>query len=242
MSQLNYGLYEFDKYGYMQPPPPKLNGGLYTGQPFKYDNKIELEQDPEKTPWSNSHIESAAPAEIAEPSTKNKAKQLSFPVEPIAPEKKDLETASTVSVQATRTDKLPVVPQAQPESVNPIGKPASSSLTPQTPPSSDPEPMSTEQPTKLLESDSRITIRAIVNSWIEVRDDFSNTNLMARLLNKGDTYDVPNQAGLSLHTGNAGALEILVDGVIVPAIGEVGAVQRGVQLDPDALVAGTATQ
>jgi hypothetical protein len=35
MSQLNYGLYEFDKYGYMQPPSPKLNGGLYTGEPFK---------------------------------------------------------------------------------------------------------------------------------------------------------------------------------------------------------------
>ncbi len=214
----------------------------YTEQPLKYDNKIESEQSSEKTPRSNSHIESAAPAETAEPSTKNKAKQLSLPVEPIAPEKKDLETTSTVSVQATRTDKLPIDPQAQPGSVNPIGKLASSSLTPQTLPSSDLKPRSTEQPTKLLESESRITIRAIVNSWIEVRDDFSNTNLMARLLNKGDTYDVPNQAGLSLHTGNAGALEILVDGAVVPAIGEVGAVQRGVQLDPDALVAGTATQ
>ncbi|MBM09024.1 MAG: hypothetical protein CMF69_05530 [Magnetovibrio sp.] len=89
---------------------------------------------------------------------------------------------------------------------------------------------------------SRITIKAIANSWIEIRDDFSNTNLMARLLNKGDTYDVPNQAGLSMHTGNAGALRIIVDGVIVPGIGEVGAVRRGVQLDPDALVAGTAAQ
>ena len=34
MSQLNYGLYEFEKYGYMEAPPPKLNGGLYTGEPF----------------------------------------------------------------------------------------------------------------------------------------------------------------------------------------------------------------
>ena len=144
--------------------------------------------------------------------------------------------------RATRTDKLRIAPQAQPGSVNPNGMPASSNITPQIPPASDLESVSTEQPTKLLPSESRITIRAIVNSWIEVRDDFSNTNLMARLLNKGDTYDVPNQAGLSLHTGNAGALEILVDGVIVPAIGEVGAVQRGVELDPDALVAGTATQ
>ena len=34
-SSLEYGLYEFDKYGYMQAPKPKLNGGLYTGEPFK---------------------------------------------------------------------------------------------------------------------------------------------------------------------------------------------------------------
>ena len=34
MSRLNYGLYEFEKYGYMEAPPPKLNGGLYTGEPF----------------------------------------------------------------------------------------------------------------------------------------------------------------------------------------------------------------
>ena len=238
----------------------------YTEQPLKSDSKIELEQSSEKTPRSNSNIASTVPAET---SAKNKAKQLSLLVEPItsemvvepiapekvvepiapekvvepmAPEKKDLETVSTVSGQATRTDKLLIDPQAQLESVNPIGVPASSSLTPQILPSSDLEPMGTKQPTNLPPSVSRITIRALVNSWIEVRDDFSNTNLMARLLNKGDSYDVPDQAGLSLHTGNAGALEILVDGVVVPAIGEIGAVQRGVQLDPDALVAGTATQ
>ncbi len=99
-----------------------------------------------------------------------------------------------------------------------------------------------EQAVQIAEPASRITVRATANSWIEVRDDFSNTNLVSRLLSEGESYEVPNKIGLSLHTGNAGALEILVDGALVPAIGEAGAVQRGVELDPDALKAGTAAQ
>lgn len=33
-STLNYGIYDFEKYGYTQAPKPKLNGGHYTGEPF----------------------------------------------------------------------------------------------------------------------------------------------------------------------------------------------------------------
>jgi cytoskeleton protein RodZ len=89
---------------------------------------------------------------------------------------------------------------------------------------------------------SRISVRAQSNSWIEVRDDFSNTILVSRLLSEGEIYQVPDQPGLSLHTGNAGALEISVDGATVPAIGADGDVRRGVQLDPDLLLAGTAAR
>jgi cytoskeleton protein RodZ len=41
-------------------------------------------------------------------------------------------------------------------------------------------------------------------------------------------------------TGNAGALEITVDGQVVPAIGPLGAVKRNVALDTERLKAGTA--
>jgi cytoskeleton protein RodZ len=41
-------------------------------------------------------------------------------------------------------------------------------------------------------------------------------------------------------TGNAGALEVLVDGETAPAIGAMGAVKRNVMLEPDRLKAGTA--
>jgi hypothetical protein len=31
---LSFGIYDFDKYGYVTAPVPKLNGGLYSGEPF----------------------------------------------------------------------------------------------------------------------------------------------------------------------------------------------------------------
>ena len=87
---------------------------------------------------------------------------------------------------------------------------------------------------------SRITINAKSNSWIQVRDDNSNTMLVTRLLTTGDQYVVPDQPGLVLLTGNAGALEVIVDGDPVPSIGGAGIVRRGVLLDVDRLKAGTA--
>jgi cytoskeleton protein RodZ len=86
---------------------------------------------------------------------------------------------------------------------------------------------------------SRITLRAGGESWIQVRAS-DDTLLMTRTLRAGDSYRVPNQSGLKLMTGNAGALEVLVDGETAPAIGAMGAVKRNVMLEPDRLKAGTA--
>ncbi len=87
---------------------------------------------------------------------------------------------------------------------------------------------------------SRILVRAKSNSWIQVRDDNGNQLLLTRLLRAGDSYRVPDRPGLTLLTGNAGALEILVDGETVPSIGPPGAVRRGVLLDINRLREGTA--
>ena len=45
-----------------------------------------------------------------------------------------------------------------------------------------------------------------------------------------------------MRTGNAGGLEITVDGNPAPPIGRIGAVRRNVALDPQALIAGTAVR
>lgn len=84
-------------------------------------------------------------------------------------------------------------------------------------------------------SSASIVIRALSNSWIQIRDDAAEVLILTRLLKKGDTYEVPKKVGLSLSTGNAGALEIVIDGTPVPPIGAEGEIKRGVVLDPKTL-------
>ena len=60
-----------------------------------------------------------------------------------------------------------------------------------------------------------------------------------RVLRAGDSYQVPNQSGLTLLTGNAGGLEIEVDGTVLGALGPVGTVRRNVALEPAGLLDGS---
>jgi cytoskeleton protein RodZ len=64
--------------------------------------------------------------------------------------------------------------------------------------------------------------------------------VFSRVLKSGEVYKVPGRPGLSLRTGNAGALEIDVDSKPAPSIGGIGTLRRDVALDPAALIAGTA--
>jgi cytoskeleton protein RodZ len=86
----------------------------------------------------------------------------------------------------------------------------------------------------------RIEVLAKADSWIQVRDGGANELLLTRLLREGETYTVPERAGLSLLTGNAGALEIRIDGAAVPSLGPEGAVRRSIALDAERLKQGTA--
>jgi hypothetical protein len=79
---------------------------------------------------------------------------------------------------------------------------------------------------------SRIQIRATQDSWIQVRDGTGDL-LMTRVLRPGDIYRVPDKAGLKMQTGNAGGLQVSVDGAQGTAMGTPGQVLRGVPLDPD---------
>ena len=87
------------------------------------------------------------------------------------------------------------------------------------------------------QADARVVLRALSDSWIQIREA-DGTLLATLVLREGDSYRVPDQAGLTLMTGNAGALAVTVDGAPVPPIGAAGKVRRDVSLDPDALRAG----
>ena len=85
----------------------------------------------------------------------------------------------------------------------------------------------------------RIVIKATADSWIQVRDP-SQTVVAMRILKPGESYRVPDRPGLTLATGNAGALDVTVDGRPVAPLGPVGK-RRSAALDPERLMAGTAT-
>jgi cytoskeleton protein RodZ len=81
-----------------------------------------------------------------------------------------------------------------------------------------------------------IELRAKSDSWIQVRD--GDDLLLTRLLRQGEVYTVPDRNGLTLMTSNAGGLEVFVDGELMPPLGDVGVVHRGVPLSADRLRTG----
>jgi cytoskeleton protein RodZ len=83
---------------------------------------------------------------------------------------------------------------------------------------------------------ARVVLHAVAASWIQVRDG-QGSLLITRVLKPGETYNVPNQDGLTMVTGNAGGLDIAVDGATLPRIGESGRVARNVSLSPERLLA-----
>jgi cytoskeleton protein RodZ len=95
------------------------------------------------------------------------------------------------------------------------------------------EPATTTNP-------SGIVIRASGSSWVEIRNSESGAIIFTGLMNDGKSFVVPDIKGLTLDTGNAGALKITVDGKAVPEIGSIGAVRKNVSLDAARLKAGTA--
>ncbi|MBO37920.1 MAG: hypothetical protein CMM75_01915 [Rhodospirillaceae bacterium] len=88
----------------------------------------------------------------------------------------------------------------------------------------------------LLKPKSRIILRANADSWVELRE-VGGKRLISRILRKGDSYQVPLKAGIKFTTGNAGGIDILVDGKIIEPLGPVGAVRRNILLEPDILLA-----
>ena len=74
-----------------------------------------------------------------------------------------------------------------------------------------------------------VELRAKSDSWIQVRD--GEQLLLTRFLRKGESYKVPERPGLTLMTLNAGGIDIMVDGQLMPPLGEPGSVARGVALD-----------
>lgn len=166
--------------------------------------------------------------------------------------------ATSVTAPAANTGKVEVpkvdsVQQIETSKPNEAFKPATA--TPPAPPAPPPpapiaaaptQPAATAVESAVSEgkvlgqehTDSRIQMKAANDDcWVQVRE-MDGQLLLSRLLRRGDSYIVPNRPGLTLMVGNAGALDILVDGKKAPALGNNGQVRRDIKLDPDKLLGG----
>ena len=86
---------------------------------------------------------------------------------------------------------------------------------------------------------TRVTLRFTGDTWVQVKERGGQV-LVAKVMKAGETFAVPARPNLVLNTGNAGRVEVLVDGNQVPAIGGSGAVRKDVPMDPEQLKAGYA--
>lgn len=83
---------------------------------------------------------------------------------------------------------------------------------------------------------TRVEVRAVDDAWIEVRDA-KGTTWAARNLRPGDVFRAPDVPGLTLLTGNAAGVAVILDGQELPPLGRPGQVVRNVSLVPADLAA-----
>ena len=80
---------------------------------------------------------------------------------------------------------------------------------------------------------ARIVISAHADSWIQVRGA-DGSIFFTGVLKAGEIYHVPDRPGLSMRTGNAGALDLTVDGKPAPSLGPMRLRPKSA-LDPESL-------
>jgi cytoskeleton protein RodZ len=152
----------------------------------------------------------------------------------LLPYREPFRTPQAVSqpMEAQAAPQFPIAPSEREAGSRSGGRPAgASSSVAAVPAATDPAP----------NPPGEVVIRATADSWIQIRDARQSV-LLTRVLKAGESCRAPARPGLSMRTGNAGGLEITVDGVPAPPIGARGMVRRNVVLDGHALLAGSAVR
>lgn len=85
----------------------------------------------------------------------------------------------------------------------------------------------------------KVVLRAKLESWVQITNE-KGESVFSRVLRAGETYTVPAEKGLLMTTGNAGGIEILLDGKKLKSLGSVGLVRRDFPLDAQKLKDGSA--
>jgi Uncharacterized protein conserved in bacteria len=97
------------------------------------------------------------------------------------------------------------------------------------PPGPDGQPLPPPAQVVMANPGARVKLVARMDSWVQINDKTGKTYYSA-VLRAGQAIEVPNQPGLLLTAGNAGGLDVLVDGAQMPSLGAVGLVKRDLSL------------
>jgi len=89
-------------------------------------------------------------------------------------------------------------------------------------------------------TNARVVLRAKAETWVEVRV-LDQKPLISRVLRPGDVFMAPDNPQATLTTGNAGGLEISVDGKQIASLGGTGTIVRDLSLVASSLLDGSAT-
>jgi cytoskeleton protein RodZ len=146
---------------------------------------------------------------------------------------------STASAAGASTAAASEQPSESPGNTGLVGSPEFIPQAPPMPPEPPPPEIATEAVTAPAQLGPRILIEARIDSWIEILDGEGKV-VTAQVLRAGESFAPPDLPGMTLTTGNAGGIDVIVDGVKTPPLGDVGAVMRKVSLEPEKLRAGQA--
>lgn len=94
-------------------------------------------------------------------------------------------------------------------------------------------------PTPVLPAEGRVVLKATASAWVQIVGEHQDV-IFTKILRAGESYTVPARPDAMLVTGNAGALEVVVDGKSMGALGTLGQVRRNIPLDPEKLLNGAA--
>lgn len=134
--------------------------------------------------------------------------------------------APVPGTQPDATAAMPVAPASPAETDDVSDAPATSVAVPD---SAEDTPMPTSQT-------RQIVINVKERSWVEVRDKRGKT-ILSRILKPGEIFIVPEENyGLRLDTGNAGGLDLIINGQKMQPLGKQGDILRGFVLDGNEIV------
>lgn len=101
-------------------------------------------------------------------------------------------------------------------------------------PAPEPEPAPLPAAPVSPAEEGAIIFTALEDSWIQVKDPAGRI-LKTGVLQKGQSYKLPDRDGMTMITGNAGGLSVQVGETMLGVLGKSGEIKQNVTLSADAL-------